>query len=202
MPTETDSTLSGVISSQPTQSQQFGMLQPQPVPGSVVVAQGPPTAAATAPSGGQTQKSSNLPFDEECKLVYGVVYSLRNMCKKMTKRCGHFQQAGRDARPVLTSLRSSMHSHTHRDEPFVLYRTSSYALHLFETLSGWKFVLLSDPSAPSLRPLLATLHQGPFLEHVLRNPFLSPLDSQKSQRGIDNDAFRRAVEDLFNASGA
>lgn len=63
-------------------------------------------------------------------------------------------------------------------------------------------MLLSDPNAVSLRPLLSQLHQGPFLRHVIRNPFLTPLDSQKSERGIDNDAFRKSVEDMLLSSGA
>lgn len=84
----------------------------------------------------------------------------------------------------------------------MLYRTSTYALHLFESLSGWKFVLLSDQNAQSLRYLLRQLYSGPFVEHVLKNPYLTPLDSQQSKRGIDNDLFRRAVEDLLSSSGA
>lgn len=36
-----------------------------------------PTAAAT---------SSALPFDEEAKLVFGVIFSLRNMIKKLSGR--------------------------------------------------------------------------------------------------------------------
>ena len=39
------------------------------------------------------------------------------------------------------------------DEAFTSYRTAQYKLHLYETLTGYRFVLLSDPSArlPPLR---------------------------------------------------
>ena len=40
-----------------------------------------PTAVSSQPSAGST-----LPFDEEAKLVYGVVLSLRNMIKKLSGR--------------------------------------------------------------------------------------------------------------------
>lgn len=38
------------------------------------------------PSGGQGGGVRGLPFDEEAKLVYGVVLSLRNMVKKLSGR--------------------------------------------------------------------------------------------------------------------
>lgn len=40
--------------------------------------------SATPPGGAQT--STGLAFDEEAKLVYGVVISLRNMVKKLSGR--------------------------------------------------------------------------------------------------------------------
>lgn len=36
---------------------------------------------------GANQRRGGLPFDEEAKLVYGVVLSLRNMVKKLTGSC-------------------------------------------------------------------------------------------------------------------
>jgi len=110
-----------------------------------------------------SSQSKGLPFDEEAKLVYGVVLSLRNMVKKISGR----------------------------NEHFVNYRTNAYKLHLFETISGYKFILLSHPSAESLRPALRQLYSVAFLEFVVRNPAIS-LDSR--QRGIDNEYFRMATD--------
>ncbi|KDR75851.1 hypothetical protein GALMADRAFT_248581 [Galerina marginata CBS 339.88] len=109
--------------------------------------------------------STGLPFDEEAKLVYGVVISLRNMIKKLSGR----------------------------DEQFVNYRTSAYKLHLFETLSGYKFVMLSDPKTDSLRFVLRQIYIGPFLEYVVRNPLVK-MDSR--EQGIDNEYFRASVDRL------
>lgn len=56
----------------------------------VVVAVGDqPTAAAASASqnGGPVLTSTGLAFDEEAKLVYGVILSLRNMVKKLSGRC-------------------------------------------------------------------------------------------------------------------
>ncbi|KAF8806378.1 TRAPP complex subunit bet5 [Phlegmacium glaucopus] len=112
--------------------------------------------------------STGLPFDEEAKLVYGVVISLRNMIKKLSGR----------------------------DEQFVNYRTSAYKLHLFETLSGYKFVILSDPKTDSLRFVLRQIYIGPFMEYVVRNPLVK-MDSR--QQGIDNEYFRSSVDRLIRA---
>ncbi|RPD53535.1 snare-like protein [Lentinus tigrinus ALCF2SS1-7] len=109
--------------------------------------------------------TSLLSFDEEAKLVYGVVLSLRNMIKKLSGK----------------------------DEQFVNYQTSTYKLHLFETLSGYKFVMLSDPAADSLRFVLRQIYSGPFLEYVVRNPLVE-MDSK--ERGIDNEYFRMSTDRL------
>jgi len=106
-----------------------------------------------------------LPFDEEAKLVYGVILSLRNMIRKLSGR----------------------------DEHFINYRTSSYKLHVYETASGYKFVMLGDPHGDSLRFILRQIYIGPFLEYVVRNP-LSVMDSR--ERGIDNEYFRASVDRL------
>ncbi|KIM40086.1 hypothetical protein M413DRAFT_73263 [Hebeloma cylindrosporum] len=112
-----------------------------------------------------TISSTGLPFDEEAKLVYGVVISLRNMIKKLSGR----------------------------NEQFVNYRTSAYKLHLFETISGYKFVMLSDPKTDSLRFVLRQVYIGPFLEYVVRNPLVK-MDSR--ERGVDNEYFRASVDRL------
>jgi len=115
------------------------------------------------PNGTVGSPGRGLPFDEEAKLVYGVVLSLRNMVKKLSGR----------------------------DEAFTAYQTPYYKLHLYETLTGYKFVLLSDPSADSLRFVLRQLYTGPFVEYVVRNPLVE-MDSRTE--GVDNDLFRSAVD--------
>ncbi|KAG8728299.1 TRAPP subunit bet5 [Ceratobasidium sp. 428] len=114
----------------------------------------------------EQERSTGLPFDEEAKLVYGVLLSLRHMAQKLSGR---------------------------PDEAFSSYTTSTYKLHYFETMSGYKFIMLTDPSADALRFILRQIYTGPFIEHVVRNP-LSELDSRT--RGIDNPHFRAATDKL------
>lgn len=72
-----------------------------------------------------------------------------------------------------------------RDDLFTSYRTPTYKFHLFETPTNYRFVLLSDPSADSLRFVLRQLYTGPFVEYVVKNPLVE-MDSREV--GIDNDA--------------
>ncbi|KAF8200771.1 TRAPP complex subunit bet5 [Pholiota molesta] len=125
-----------------------------------------PGASVQSSSQAPGTSTTGLPFDEEAKLVYGVVISLRNMVKKLSGR----------------------------EEQFLNYRTSAYKLHLFETLSGYKFVMLSDPRTDSLQPVLHQIYIGPFLEYVVRNPLVK-MDSR--ERGIDNEYFRTSVDRLI-----
>ena len=71
-----------------------------------------------------------------------------------------------------------------RDEAFTSYRTPQYRLHLYETLTGYRFVLLSDPAVDSLRFVLKQIYTGPFVDYVVRNPLVTP-DSRTE--GVDND---------------
>ncbi|KZT72067.1 snare-like protein [Daedalea quercina L-15889] len=126
----------------------------------------PPPRASSPPPAQAPSPSAALTFDEEAKLVYGVVLSLRNLVRKLSGR----------------------------DEQFVNYTTSTYKLHLYETMSGYKFVMLSDPKADSLRFVLRQIYAGPFLEYVVRNP-LVPMDSR--EQGIDNEFFRLSTDRMI-----
>lgn len=144
-----------------------------------------PSPLLQAPPSPIAMSSTGLAFDEEVKLVYGVVISLRNMIKKLSGR-----------RVVAPSTWVSS-DHSCRDEQFVNYRTSAYKLHLFETISGYKFVILSDPGAESLRFFLRQIYVGPFLEYVVRNPLVA-MDSK--DYGIDNEYFRASVDRMVRGS--
>lgn len=82
----------------------------------------------------------------------------------------------------------------HRDELFTSYRTSTYRLHLYETLSGYKFILFTDPSTDSMKFVLRQIYSGPFVEYVARNPLV---DMDSKEHGIDNEHFRNATDRLI-----
>ena len=114
-----------------------------------------------------------------------------------SSRYGIWSSVYRAGTPPLLSSPSCLEvissSSRRRDESFVSYRTSTYKLHLFETVSGYRFVMLSDPNAESLRFVMRSIYTGPFLEYVVRNP-LVPMDSR--ERGVDNEYFRASIDRL------
>lgn len=147
----------------------------------VAIGEGPSLVNGPTTDG---QKSNTLTFDEEAKLVYGVILSLRHMVKRLSRRCA--------CTPCITV--SYQYFSMSRDEQFMSYRTSTYKLHLYETLSGYKFVMLSDPSAEGLRFTLRQIYSGPFVDYIVRNP-LVPMDSR--EQGIDNEHFRATVDRMI-----
>lgn len=127
-------------------------------------------AQAQLQNGSSSNLLPGLLFDEEAKLVYGLVFSLRNLVRKL---------AG-------------------RDEPVHYYTTSTYSLHLFTTPTNITFVLLSSPMTESLQPVLKNIWKTAWTDFVIRNPLVS-IDSAQSGRGVDNEMFRRSVDNTMRA---
>ncbi|CED82049.1 Transport protein particle (TRAPP) complex subunit [Phaffia rhodozyma] len=136
-------------------------------PSSNFAAAGSPAQDA-GKSGAVGSGKGGLPFDEEAKLVYGVVLSLRNMVKKLT---------------------GSPQSN------FQHYATTSYALHLFEPPTGLKFILLTSPSvdSTSARTALRTMWgpSGAYGQWVSPNPEKGETDGgeggREKRKGLDSD---------------
>ncbi|CAJ1373312.1 unnamed protein product [Effrenium voratum] len=80
--------------------------------------------------------------EEESKYVSGLLITLKSFC----------QQLGPP-----------------RTEAFLAYATSQYKLHSFETVSGYRFVLTTDPSVPDQQESLIHIYQL-FVDHVIKNP--------------------------------
>lgn len=185
-----------------------------------------PGVSRSVYSGEADSKASDtlLPFDEEAKLIYGVVYSLRNMVRKVGGP----------------------------DEVFFNYSTSAYTLSHLQTPSMYTFVLITDPppkgAPPShgasghgtggpMRNVLTDIWRGPWAQVAVQHPSIDctereervvpvpaalpdlpdvidadmsdvQLDAQtdgkapeaventrvERSRGIDSDAFRAAIE--------
>ncbi|TKY86424.1 hypothetical protein EX895_004573 [Sporisorium graminicola] len=134
--------------------------------------------------------SDLLPFDEEAKLVYGVVFSLRNMVRKLGGE----------------------------SETFNSFTTSTYTLAHLHTPTMYTFVILTDPVPPpssipsrnsegysignasaalsgrssfgtgggipgtggmSLKGVLLQIYRGPWVDNVVKNPLLRGLEREE-----------------------
>lgn len=93
----------------------------------------PPPAVLTA------QQKSNLTrkANDDAKLIFGTVFSLRNMVRKL----------GGD------------------DDAFISYRTGQYKLHYYETPSNLRFALLTEPGAPGMRNVLHQIYINLWVEY-------------------------------------
>ncbi|KAJ3230731.1 hypothetical protein HDU78_008130 [Chytriomyces hyalinus] len=81
---------------------------------------------------------------ETAKLVYGVVFSLRNMANKLS------------------------------NQGFTSYKTATYKLHYFESPAGPKLVLITDPNAPNMAGTLQSIYANVYVEHVVKNALVKP----------------------------
>ncbi|KAL2920064.1 Trafficking protein particle complex subunit BET5 [Polyrhizophydium stewartii] len=130
-------------------------------------------AAGSAPGGGDAQGAGagggvatgagglvgavDKQTAEKAKLVFGVVFSLRNIVSKISPKQG---------------------------DNFVSFRTSTYKLHYFESGTGIKFVLLTDPQMENMPEVLRSIYAQVYVEYVSKNPLL-PADGP-----INNELFR------------
>ncbi|KAI9924391.1 hypothetical protein ASPWEDRAFT_167367 [Aspergillus wentii DTO 134E9] len=109
---------------------------------------------------GQSARTS----DDDAKLIFGTVFSLRNMVRKLGGE----------------------------DDSFVSYHTSQYKLHYYETPTNIKFVMLTDLKSPSMRIALQQIYINLFVEYVVKNP-LSPVEHPNGL-GVNNELFEESLE--------
>jgi hypothetical protein len=57
-----------------------------------------------------------------------------------------------------------------RADTFDYYKTNTYKLHYFESGSGIRFVITSDPHVPSLQKELWKIYNDFYVEYVIKNP--------------------------------
>ncbi|XP_013113029.1 trafficking protein particle complex subunit 1 [Stomoxys calcitrans] len=93
-------------------------------------------------------KKSGLTQEEEAKLAYGMLSSLKSFVSKLSPH---------DPR-----------------EGFLYYKTNKYALHYLETPSGLKFVLNTDTNATNVKELLQQIYSKIWVEYVVRDPLWTP----------------------------
>ncbi|KAI1822963.1 snare-like protein [Xylaria intraflava] len=116
----------------------------------------------------QQQQSPSKPrrnkSADDAKLIFGTVFSLRNMVRKL----------GGD------------------DDAFISFRTAQYKLHYYETPTNLRFALLTEPNAFSMRNVLHQIYINLWVEYVVKNP-LSPVE-HKGGEGVRNEMFELGLD--------
>lgn len=101
---------------------------------------------------------------DDAKLIFGVIFSLRNMVARLGGP----------------------------DDEFISYRTQEYKLHYYETPTRLKFVMLTDVRSANMRVVLHQIWANLYVEFVVRNP-LSPAE-HKGGEGVANELFEMGLE--------
>jgi len=68
------------------------------------------------------------------------------------------------------------------------FKAKAYTLHLFESATGYRFVLTSDGTMGDLRPSLKHIYCNVFVPYVLRNPLYkmnSPIVNHRFAAELD-----------------
>ncbi|KAK9471764.1 Longin-like domain-containing protein [Dipodascopsis tothii] len=130
------------------------------------------TGAASATSGStggpaRTPQDVPLSVSDDAKLIFGAIFSIRNMTTKLSGQ----------------------------KESFFSYRTSKYKLHYFETQTSLKFVMITDVTVDGptvVRPILEQIYAGLYVEYVVKNP-LCPVEHGQGN-GVGNELFVMGLE--------
>lgn len=105
---------------------------------------GVPTAAPPAPATiaapaatAAAAKAKSTRAQNDAKLIFGTVFSLRNMVRKLGGN----------------------------DDAFISYRTGQYRMHYYETPTNLRFVLLTDTATMSMRNVLHQIYINLWVEY-------------------------------------
>ncbi|MCJ1348614.1 TRAPP subunit bet5 [Peltigera leucophlebia] len=96
-----------------------------------------PTSSSVKPAPLSEQQSKPLSAEDDAKLIFGTIFSLRNMARK------------------LGGL----------EDNFISYRTGHYKLHYYETPTSLKFVMVTDTKTNNLRIVLHQIYVSLYVEY-------------------------------------
>ncbi|CBY01066.1 hypothetical protein IAQ61_011958 [Plenodomus lingam] len=131
----------------------------------------PQSGSSITSNNGDAPATTRKPLshgDDE-KLVFGLVFSLRNLVTKLGGA----------------------------DDTFLSYRTGEYKLHYYETPTRMKFVMLTDTKVINLRQYLHQIWANLYVEYVVKNP-LAPTE-HPGGIGVANELFERGLEAFITA---
>lgn len=137
------------------------------VPTAAPAAPPAPAPAQPTPQAAAAAKAKSTRAQNDAKLIFGTVFSLRNMVRKLGGN----------------------------DDAFISYRTGQYRMHYYETPTNLRFVLLTDTATMSMRNVLHQIYINLWVEYVVKNP-LSPVE-HKGGAGITNELFEMGLDQFI-----
>lgn len=104
---------------------------------------------------GDGLNSKILSAEDDAKLVFGTIFSLRNMVRKL---------GGPEDKYVFTRPRE-LRGKALTATSFMSYRTGHYKLHYYETPTSLKFVMVTDTKTSNLRIVLHQIYVSLYVEY-------------------------------------
>ena len=101
------------------------------------------------------QKEAGISKDEEFKLMYGMIFSIKSLISRLSTKSAK--------------------------EGLIGYTASNYKLHYYETPTGIMFVLNTDTSVDNIQDVLQHMYARIFVEYVVRNPLQQPGEPIESE---------------------
>jgi len=95
--------------------------------------------------------------------------------------------------PVAPSLSSNLSTNlaqspfTHRASGLEVLETSHFRMQCFQTLTGIKFLLFTEPQQPNIDTMIKKIYEL-YADYVMKNPFYTvemPIRCEKFDRGLD-----------------
>ncbi|KAH6715326.1 Sybindin-like protein [Leptodontidium sp. 2 PMI_412] len=123
-----------------------------------------PSTSTNPNIGPARARPTRLSAQDDAKLIFGTIFSLRNMVRKLGGP----------------------------DDSFISYRTGQYKLHYYETPTSIKFVMLTDTQTLNMRNVLHQIYVNLYVEFVVKNP-LSPVE-HPGGAGVANELFELALD--------
>jgi hypothetical protein len=100
------------------------------------------STGTTSVTNGASKPKRRDDNDNTAKLIFGTVFSLRNMVRRLGGE----------------------------DDAFISYRTAQYKLHYYETPSNTRFVMLTDTATMSMRNVLHQIYINLWVEYGMLYP--------------------------------
>ncbi|KAF0985097.1 hypothetical protein FDP41_000136 [Naegleria fowleri] len=107
------------------------------------------------------KKNSESKHQSQMKLMYGFLFSMKRFVEGISPK---------------------------PESQFQSFKTNNYKLHFFESPTGVKFILLTDPNVGSIQNTLQEIYSKLYVELVVFNPV------EKTQEGITNTLFVKHLD--------
>lgn len=120
----------------------------------------------------RTQNTMGDDPEEERKLVFGMLYSLKDLAAKLS--------------PQTESGAGGEGLHT--------LKTNTFTLHHYQSLTGLVFVLNTDNDVPDQYHVLKHIYTNLFIEYVTRNPLYR---RESPDEPINSPLFEKRVEEYL-----